>query len=79
MLREGSERRQIHDPTWLDWIKMAVVREHLFVYTFIITHLNLMPCVTAFSSMINFHSVLILPQSCMLTLTVKSLFVMLVR
>lgn len=28
-LEEGWERRETRDPKWLDWIKMAGVKEHL--------------------------------------------------
>lgn len=35
-LEEGWKRREIRDPKWLDWIKMAGVEERLSIYTAIL-------------------------------------------
>lgn len=56
-LREGWERRETRDPKWLDWIKMAGVREHLSFYTIIAwLYIHVQPNSPDLSAMINFGS-----------------------
>lgn len=39
-LREGWERRETRDPKWLDWIKMAGVKQHLSILAWLYIHVK---------------------------------------